>query len=58
MILGSVSRNGVRREEEIGARLSNEAYMNSTGSIDNRRANMSAMHSCRARGWQKEKWLR
>lgn len=30
-----VLRYGVRREEEIGARLSNEANMNSTGLVGN-----------------------
>ena len=50
MILSPVLRCGVRREEEIGARLSNKAYMNSTGSIDNPDTDMSAM-----RFW--EGWL-
>ena len=48
MILSPLLRCGVRREEEIGARLSNETYMNSTELIDNPDADMSAMHNCRA----------
>jgi len=47
-ILSPVLRCGVRREEEIGARLSNEAYMNSTDLIDNPETDMSAMRFCRA----------
>ena len=43
MILSPVSRCGVRREEEIGARLSNTRYMNSTELIDNTVSNMPAM---------------
>ena len=43
MILSPVSRCGVRREEEIGARLSNGCYMNSTELIDNTIGNMPAM---------------
>lgn len=46
----------VRREEEIGVRLSNNANMNSTDLIDNPFTDMSAMHFCRARPCrQKEK---
>ena len=44
-------RYGVRREEEIGARLSNECYMNSTELIDNTMGDMPAMQ-IRA-GWKK-----
>ena len=51
MILSPVSRCGVRREEEIGARLSNECYMNSTELIDNTMGDMPAMQ-IRA-GWKK-----
>ena len=47
MILSPVLRCGVRREEEIGARLSNTAYMNSTGLIDNPETDMSAMRFCK-----------
>jgi hypothetical protein len=43
MILSPVSRCGVRREEEIGARLSDVLNMNSTYLIDNPDADMSAM---------------
>ena len=43
MILSPVSRCGVRREEEIGARLSDVFNMNSTDLIDNPDADMSAM---------------
>ena len=46
MILSPLLRYGVRREEEIGARLSNETYMNSTGLIDNPETDMSAMRFC------------
>ncbi|SMQ70324.1 hypothetical protein SAMN06295905_1886 [Devosia lucknowensis] len=46
MILSPLLRCGVRREEEIGARLSNKAYMNSTGLIDNPETDMSAMRFC------------
>ena len=46
MILSPVSRNGVRREEEIGARLSDVSYMNSTDLIDNPETDMSAMRFC------------
>lgn len=42
-IRSSVLRYGVRREEEIGARLSNTRYMNSTELIDNTVSNMPAM---------------
>ena len=42
-IRSSVLRYGVRREEEIGARLSNTRYMNSTELIDNTVGNMPAM---------------
>ena len=49
MILSPLSRCGVRREEEIGARLSNTIYMNSTGLIDNPETDMSAMRFCG--GW-------
>ena len=35
------------REEEFGARLSDTPYMNSTGSIDNPKTDMSAMHFCK-----------
>ncbi|MBB4051808.1 hypothetical protein GGR20_001450 [Devosia subaequoris] len=49
MILSSVSRCGVRREEEIGARLSDGCYMNSTDLIDNPETDMSAMRFCE--GW-------
>jgi hypothetical protein len=49
MILSPLLRCGVRREEEIGARLSNETYMNSTELIDNPEAHMSAMHNCRGK---------
>lgn len=52
-ILGPVSRCGVRREEEIGARLSDGSYMNSTGLIDNPESDMSAMRFCRA--WSNQK---
>lgn len=45
-ILSPVLRCEVRREEEIGARLSNECYMNSTGLIDNPKTDMSAMRFC------------
>ena len=48
-------RYGVRREEEIGARLSNECYMNSTELIDNTMGDMPAMQ-IRA-GW-KRMWPR
>lgn len=47
MIRSPVLRCGVRREEEIGARLSNTPYMNSTGLIDNPETDMSAMRFCR-----------
>ena len=50
-IRSSVLRYGVRREEEIGARLSNECYMNSTELIDNTMGDMPAMQ-IRA-GWKK-----
>ena len=43
MILSPLLRYGVRREEEIGARLSNTRYMNSTELIDNTVSNMPAM---------------
>ncbi len=43
MILSPVSRCGVRREEEIGARLSDGLNMNSTDLIDNPDGDMSAM---------------
>ena len=46
MIRSSVLRYGVRREEEIGARLSNETYMYSTELIDNPETDMSAMRFC------------
>lgn len=49
MILSPVSRCGVRREEEIGARLSDGFNMNSTGLVDNPDADMSAMRFCG--GW-------
>lgn len=49
MILSPVSRCGVRREEEIGARLSDGCYMNSTDLIDNPKTGMSAMRFCK--GW-------
>jgi len=49
MILSPVSRCGVRREEEIGARLSDGCYMNSTDLIDNPKTDMSAMRFCK--GW-------
>lgn len=45
-ILSPVLRYGVRREEEIGARLSNEVNMNSTNLIDNPEVSMSAMRFC------------
>ena len=46
MILSPVSRCGVRREEEIEARLSDGCYMNSTDLIDNPETDMSAMRFC------------
>jgi hypothetical protein len=46
MILSPVSRCGVRREEEIGARLSDGFHMNSTDLIDNPETDMSAMRFC------------
>lgn len=46
MILSPLLRYGVRREEEIGARLSNETYMNSTDLIDNPEPDMPAMRFC------------
>ncbi len=45
-IRSSVLRYTVRREEEIGARLSNEAFMYSTGLVGNPGKHMSAMHLC------------
>jgi len=51
MILSPVSRCGVRREEEIGARLSDGSYMNSTDLIDNPETDMSAMRFCRGLLW-------
>lgn len=47
MIRSSVLRYGVRREEEIGARLSNEDNMNSTDLVGNYPMGMPAMHFCR-----------
>jgi len=46
MILSPLPRCGVRREEEIGARLSDDPYMNSTCLVDNPDADMSAMRFC------------
>ena len=51
MILSPVSRCGVRREEEIGARLSDGFNMNSTGLVDNPDADMSAMRFCGGLIW-------
>ncbi|KKB10136.1 hypothetical protein VE26_10230 [Devosia chinhatensis] len=48
MIRSPVLRYGVRREEEIGARLSNAPYMNSTDLLDNPGIDMSAMRFCKA----------
>lgn len=56
MILSPLLRCGVQREEEIGARLSNDPYMNSTGLIDNPDADMTAMHICR--GWLRRRTKR
>ncbi len=47
MIRSSVLRYGVRREEEIGARLSNEDNMNSTDLVGNYLGVMPAMRFCR-----------
>lgn len=45
-IQSSVLRYTVRREEEIGARLSNKPLMYSTGLVGNDVKHMSAMHLC------------
>lgn len=48
MILGSVLRYGVRREEEIGARLSNTRYMGVPAGRSKTGTDMSAMQFRRA----------
>ena len=56
MILSPVSRCGVRREEEIGARLSDGLLMNSTDLIDNPETDMSAMRFCKGQLWERTFW--